>query len=175
LARAQQIAIYAPFRALRPRRRVGMNVAIEIMRVARLESWSAAAVKTKVLIIDDDASIRQQLYWSLCDDYDVMTAEDLPTAIRRATVYNPAVSLLDLHLPPVLDSTHTGLRILEFIKAHCPRSKVFVVSSEDSAETQAACAAYGADGFLSKPLDVEQLHSTLRQTALTRQFETACT
>lgn len=129
-------------------------------------------MKTKVLIIDDDAAIRQQLYWSLCDDYDVLTAEDLPSAIRRATVYEPAVSLLDLQLPPAGGSTHTGLRILEYIKAHCPRSKVFVVSSEDSAETQAACAAFGADGFLSKPLDVEQLHSTLRLTTLTRQLET---
>ena len=128
-------------------------------------------MKTKVLIIDDDAAIRQQLYWSLCDDYDVMTAEDLPSAIRRATVYEPAVSLLDLNLPPVSDATHTGLRILEYIKAHCPRSKVFVVSSEDSAATQAACFAGGADGFLSKPLDVEQLHSTLRLTTLTRQLE----
>ena len=46
---------------------------------------SVSAMKTKVLIVDDDAAIRQQLYWSLIDDYDVMTAEDLPSAIRRAS------------------------------------------------------------------------------------------
>ncbi len=129
-------------------------------------------MKTKVLIIDDDASIRQQLYWSLIDDYDVTTAEDMPTAIRRATVYEPNVSLLDLHLPPAAGTTQTGLRLLEYLKAHCPTAKVFVVSSEDSAETQALCRAGGADGFLSKPLDVEQLHATLRLTALARQLET---
>ena len=128
-------------------------------------------MKTKVLIIDDDAAIRQQLYWSLCDEYDVLTAEDLPTALRRATAYEPNVSLLDLHLPPATGSTQSGLRILEHLKAQCPQAKVFVVSSEDSAETQAACFAGGADGFLSKPLDVEQLHSTLRLTALARQLE----
>ncbi|HEX8178144.1 MAG TPA: response regulator [Pyrinomonadaceae bacterium] len=130
-------------------------------------------MKTRVLIIDDDAAIRQQLYWSLCDDYDVMTAEDMSSAIQGAHVYEPAVSLLDLNLPPVFDAKHTGLHILEYLKAHCPRSKVFVVSSEDSAETQAACFAGGADGFLSKPLDVEQLHSTLRRTTLTGQLEMA--
>ncbi len=129
-------------------------------------------MKTKVLIIDDDAAIRQQLYWSLCDDYDVATAEDLPTALRSATLYEPNVSILDLHMPPANDSTQSGLRVLEHIKTQCPRAKVFVVSSEDSAETQAACFAGGADGFLSKPLDVEQLHSTLRLTALARQLET---
>ena len=131
----------------------------------------AAQVRPKVLIIDDDAAIRQQLYWSLCDDYDVMTAEDMPSAIRRVTVYEPHVSLLDLHLPPVPGSTLTGLRILEYLKAHCPHALVFVVSSDDNAETQAACFAGGADGFLSKPLDVEQLHTTLRQTAYAQQLE----
>ena len=129
-------------------------------------------MKTKVLIIDDDAAIRQQLYWSLCDDYDVATAEDMPTAIRSATLYEPNVSILDLHMPPATDSTQSGLRVLEYLKAQCPRVKVFVVSSEDSAETQAACLAGGADGFLSKPLDVEQLHLTLRLTARMRQFDT---
>jgi CheY-like chemotaxis protein len=133
---------------------------------------SVSAMKTKVLIVDDDAAIRQQLYWSLIDDYDVMTAEDMPSAIRRVTVYEPHVSLLDLHLPPAPSSTLTGLRILEYLKAHCPRALVFVVSSDDNAETQAACRAVGADGFLSKPLDVEQLHLTLRLTALARQLET---
>jgi DNA-binding NarL/FixJ family response regulator len=129
-------------------------------------------MKTKVLIIDDDTAIRQQLYWSLIDDYDVMTAEDLPSAIRRATVYEPNVSLLDLNLPPISDSTQTGLRILKYLKARCPTGKVYVVSSDDNAETQAACRAVGADGFLSKPLDVEHLHATLRRTMLARQVET---
>lgn len=129
-------------------------------------------MKPKVLVIDDDAAIRQQLYWSLCEEYDVLMAEDLPTALRRAIVYEPNVSLLDLHLPPAPGTTQTGLRILEYIKTHCPTSKVFVVSSEDSAATRAACRAGGADGFLSKPLDVEQLHATLRHTTLVRQLET---
>ena len=130
-------------------------------------------VRPKVLIIDDDVAIRQQLYWSLCEDYDVMTAEDMPTAIRRVTVYEPNVSLLDLHLPPAPSSTLTGLCILEYLKAHCPKALVFIVSSEDSAATQAACRAGGADGFLSKPLDVEQLRATLQQTTLARRFEMA--
>lgn len=131
------------------------------------------AVRPKVLIIDDDAAIRQQLYWSLCDDYEVMLAADLPSALRGATAYEPAVSILDLHLPPATGSTQAGLHILEYLKAHYPSAHVLIVSSEDSAETKAACFASGADGFLSKPLDVEQLHATLRYSTLARQFETA--
>ncbi len=128
-------------------------------------------MKPKVLVIDDDAAIRQQLFWTLCDEYEVMTAGDLQTAIRRAMVYEPAVSILDLHLPPVLDTPEVGLRILEYIKDHYPSSKVYIVSSESSIETRKACLQNGADGFLSKPLDVEQLLAAVRRSTLTQQLE----
>ncbi|MBA3320368.1 MAG: response regulator [Pyrinomonadaceae bacterium] len=128
-------------------------------------------MKPKVLIIDDDAAIRQQLFWTLCDDYEVMTAGDLQTALRRATIYEPAISILDLHMPPVLDTPEVGLRILEYIKAHHPGSKVYIVSSEASVEMQKVCLQNGADGFLSKPLDVEQLVAAVRRSTAARQFE----
>lgn len=128
-------------------------------------------MKPKILIVDDDAAIRQQLFWTLCDDYDVMTASDLHTAIRRITVYEPDVSLLDLHLPPALDTPEVGIRVLEYIKEHYPMSKVYIVSSEDNIETQKACFESGADGFLDKPLDVEKLLSAVRRSTLAQQLE----
>ncbi len=84
-------------------------------------------MKPKVLIIDDDWAITQQLFWTLCDDYDVTTANDLQSALRRATAYEPVLAILDLHLPPVPDSPEIGLRILEFIKARLPNAKVLIV------------------------------------------------
>lgn len=130
-------------------------------------------MKPKVLIVDDDVAIRQQLFWSLCDDYEVMMASDLPSAIRRATIYEPDVSILDLHLPPTLNSPDSGLRILEYLKGHFPLSKAFIVTSEANAEMEEACLQGGADGFLSKPLDVEHLLSTVRRLMLARQLEAA--
>jgi DNA-binding NtrC family response regulator len=123
-------------------------------------------MKPKLLIVDDDVAITQQLFWTLCDDYDVMTANDLSTAVRRATIYEPEVSILDLHLPPTLDSTEGGIRVLEFIKGRFPRTKVLVISSDATTETQQACFDGGADGFLDKPFEVEHLLSTVRRYAL---------
>jgi DNA-binding NtrC family response regulator len=122
-------------------------------------------MKPRILIVDDDAAITQQLFWTLSDDYDVVIANDMQTAVRRATIYEPAVSILDLHLPPAVESTEVGLRVLEFIKAHFPESKVLVISAVSGAETQRACYAYGADGFLKKPFDTEMLLSTMRRMA----------
>jgi DNA-binding NtrC family response regulator len=122
-------------------------------------------MKPRILIVDDDEAITQQLFWTLSDDYDVVTANDLQSAVRRATVYEPAVSILDLHLPPEADSPEVGLRILEYIKSHLPESKVLVITSSSAIETRNACYAVGADEFLDKPFDNEQLLATMRRMA----------
>lgn len=122
-------------------------------------------MKPRVLVIDDDEAITQQLFWTLSDEYDVVTANDMQTAVRRATTYEPAVSIVDLHLPPEDDSPEIGLRILEYIKFHVPKSKVLVMTSGSGMETRKACYAVGADEFLDKPFDVEQLLCTMRRMA----------
>ena len=128
-------------------------------------------MKPRVLIVDDDTAITQQLFWTLCDDYEVMMANDLQTAVRRATIYEPAISILDLHLPPVVDSPEVGLQILEYIKNRFPQSKVLVVSSAATEETQKACLESGADGFLDKPFEIEQLLAAVRRYAPERRLD----
>ena len=137
------------------------------------DDCEAPDMKPKLLIVDDDVAITRQLFWMLCDEFDVLTAHDLPSAIRRTTVYEPDVALLDLHLPPTENTPDTGLRILEYVKGHFPASKVFVTSSAASVETQKDCIRQGADGFLPKPLDMERLLSTLRISALADQLSLA--
>jgi|SRR6266487_4221049 len=122
-------------------------------------------MKPKILIVDGEEAITQQLYWTLCEDYDVVTANDMQTAIRRATLYEPNVSLLDPYLSPTMNSAEIGLRIIEYIKAHVPDSKVVVMSSSNGTDTKNACYAVGADGFLDKPFDTELLLSTMRRLA----------
>jgi DNA-binding NtrC family response regulator len=130
-------------------------------------------MKPKILIIDDDVSITQQLFWTLCDEFEVLTANSLSSAIRRATIYEPDISILDLHLPPTLDAPDTGLRVLDYVKQQLPSSKVFVVSSGASVELQKDCLRRGADGFLRKPIDVERLLETVRRTALASRLAAA--
>ena len=130
-------------------------------------------MKPRILVVDDDDAITQQLFWTLCDDYEVMTANDMPTAIRRATIYEPAVSIVDLHLPPAVQSPEVGLRILEYIKAHIPESKVLVVSSADCVDTVKACYAAGADDFLDKPFETEALLASIRRIASHRTVDFA--
>ena len=129
--------------------------------------------KPKVLIVDDDVAITRQLFWTLCDEFEVMTANDLSSAIRRATIYEPEVAILDLHLPPTLDAPDAGLRVLDFVKRHLPSSKIFISSSDPSVAMRKDCIRRGADDFFDKPLDVERLLSTVGRTALSRRLAAA--
>jgi DNA-binding response OmpR family regulator len=130
-------------------------------------------MKPRILIVDDDDAITQQLYWTLCDDYEVMTANDMSTAIRRATIYEPSVSIVDLHLPPSVESPDIGMRILEYIKGHVPDGKVLVVSSKDSDDTMKACYDAGADDFMDKPFEIETLRSSVRRMVMQRALSYA--
>src|SRR5678815_1516453 len=118
-------------------------------------------MKPRILIVDDDSTITQQLYWTLCDEYDVVTANDLQTAIRRATFYKPDVSILDLQMPPERDTPATGMRLLEFIKGHLSQSKVLIMSSNSASDVQNACLKAGADGFFAKPFAIEDMLASI--------------
>jgi CheY-like chemotaxis protein len=122
-------------------------------------------MKPRILIVDDDEAIIRQLRWTLNEDYDVITANDMPTAVRRVIIYEPTVTILDLQMPPLEDSPEVGLRILEYIKSHCPDSKVMVMSSANSIEIRKECYAVGADEFIDKPFETEKLLSTIRRMA----------
>jgi DNA-binding response OmpR family regulator len=118
-------------------------------------------MKRRILIVDDDSTITQQLYWALCDEYDVVTANDMQTAIRRATFYKPDISILDLQMPPERDTPATGMRLLEFIKGHLSQSKVLIMSSNSASEVRNACLNAGADGFFAKPFAIEDMLASI--------------
>jgi len=118
-------------------------------------------MKPRILIVDDDSAITQQLYWTLCDEYDVITANDLQTAIRRATFYKPDIAILDLHMPPDKCSPASGLRLLEYIKGHLSQSRVLIMSSNSDIEVRKACFAAGADGYFAKPFELEDMLASI--------------
>jgi len=122
-------------------------------------------MKPRILVVEDDEAIARQLYWTLSGPYEVLMANDMHTAVRRALLYEPDVSILDLHLPPNPESPEVGLRMIEYIKSHRPESKVLVISSANGIETQKACFAVGADEFLDKPFETEDLLVAMRRLA----------
>jgi CheY-like chemotaxis protein len=63
--------------------------------------------------------------------------------------------------------------MIEYIKSHMPESKVLVISSANSIDTQKACFAVGADEYLDKPFETERLLAVTRRIAPAQRFEVA--
>src|SRR5438094_777466 len=57
-------------------------------------------MKPGLLMVDDDEAIRTQMKWALSQDYDMCFAEDRRGALEAFEASAPAVTLLDLGLPP---------------------------------------------------------------------------
>ena len=56
--------------------------------------------KPRILIVDDDDEVRTQMKWALTERYDILLAEDRPSALKLLTQDRPNVVTLDLGLPP---------------------------------------------------------------------------
>ncbi|KQN24818.1 two-component system response regulator [Sphingomonas sp. Leaf33] len=111
----------------------------------------------KVLVVDDDAAIRRLLRTTLIRaDYAVVEAEDAKGALRLAAVEHPSAILLDLGLPD-----RDGLAIIPQLRAHGD-IVILVVSARDAVDEKVTALDLGADDFVSKPFDTEELLARLR-------------
>lgn len=128
-------------------------------------------LKPKILIFDKDPAITQQLFWTLCDYYDVVTANDYQTAVRRAAAYEPALAVLELNAPAVRGSADTGFRILDYLKSHLPKARVLGMTSDTFPDSKSKYRALGVDELLDKPFDTEQLLAFLRRLAPLRSLD----
>jgi DNA-binding response OmpR family regulator len=123
---------------------------------------SAAPVATKkILIVEDDADIRQLINLRLrALNYDTAFAGDAITAMSVARKENPDLIVLDLGLPG-----GDGFVIMERLKAIASLSTVpvVVVTARDPATSRERALASGARAFLQKPIDMAELASAVDQ------------
>jgi len=112
--------------------------------------------KPKLLVVEDDAGMQQQLRWCL-DSYDVLLADSRSSAMLQMRRHQPAVITLDLGLPPDAEGASEGLDLLQEILALAPGSKVIILSASEERAHALKAIALGAYDFHAKPLDVEVL------------------
>src|SRR5436190_2177002 len=87
-------------------------------------------MKPTVLIVDDDDEIRTQMKWALGQDYEVSFAGDRQSAIEMFRTTSPAVTLLDLGLPPSPNDPEEGLGVLADILNRDDTAKVIIISGQ---------------------------------------------
>ena len=120
-------------------------------------------MKPRLLIVDDDEAIRTQKKWALSQDYDVCFAEDRRGAVEAFEANSPAVTLLDLGLPPRPNECDEGMAALSDILAIDSTAKVIVISGQSEKQNAIQAVGSGAYDFLCKPVQMEELKLLLRR------------
>lgn len=113
-----------------------------------------------VLIVDDDASIRAMLGYVLHDEgYDVREAVDGAEALHELLVDAPDCMVLDLMMPKV-----DGVQVLRRRQDQqlAARTRVLVLTAKTETQDAVWCWELGADEYLVKPVDPEQLAREVR-------------
>jgi two-component system, NtrC family, response regulator len=120
-------------------------------------------MKPTVLIVDDDESIRTQTKWALNQDYDVCLAGDRRGAVGVFSATPPAVTLLDLGLPPRPNDPDEGLATLSEMLAIDNTAKIIVISGQSEKRNAIEAVGAGAYDFLCKPVEMDELKLVLRR------------
>jgi two-component system, NtrC family, response regulator len=114
-------------------------------------------------MVDDDEAIRTQMKWALSQDYEMCFAEDRRGALEAFEASAPAVTLLDLGLPPLPNECDEGMVTLSDILAIDSTAKIIVISGQSEKQNAIQAVGAGAYDFLCKPVDVEELKLLLRR------------
>ncbi len=111
--------------------------------------------KGPVLIVDDEPDIVDFLTTVLQDEgYATETARDGVEAIARIQESHPSLVILDLMMPHM-----NGFEVLDSLRADPPRNRpsIIVLSAKSTHQDILDALEKGADDFIPKPFDLEDL------------------
>ncbi|MFQ5835455.1 MAG: sigma-54-dependent transcriptional regulator [bacterium] len=124
-----------------------------------------------VLVVDDDERLRKQVYWALKDSYRVLQAEDRPQAHQVMEEALVDLILLDLRLPPRVNTPEEGMKTLEEIRRAKPEIEIIVITADKKEETCLRAIENGAYDYFSKPFDLEEMRVVLKRALLRQNLE----
>jgi len=115
--------------------------------------------------VEDDRSIARLVQLELEHrNLKVCCAHDGPSALKVAAQFNPAVVVLDIMLPGL-----DGVGVLKKLRQQGNKVPVIMLTARDTPADKVHSLDIGADDYLTKPFDIEELMARLR--ALLRRAE----
>jgi DNA-binding response OmpR family regulator len=113
--------------------------------------------KGRVLVVEDDPDIGDVVRRSLRrEGYDVRLAADGSAALNEAAIFEPDAVVLDLGLPQV-----DGIEVSKRLRADGD-VPILMLTARDSVESRVEGLDSGADDYLVKPFDLQELLARVR-------------
>lgn len=121
----------------------------------------------EILIVDDDAVHRRAVRLNMAGwGYAVTEADDGEEAVRQASARTFDLILMDIRMAKM-----SGLEALEQIRKIQPAVPVVIMTAYASVETAVSAMKMGADDYLTKPLNYDELQIKIARTAERRRLK----
>jgi len=113
----------------------------------------------RILIVDDDESIREVLTSILTDEGYIVEAVDTGEKAIKAThekFYN--LALIDIRLPDM-----EGTKLLTRLKDTVPKMRKIIITGYPTLQNAIEAVNKGADAYIIKPIDMEETLKVIRE------------
>lgn len=141
-----------------------MSVVAEMMTAPAGVEASAPKRRGVLLIVDDEDGPRQSLRVIFKDQYDILMAEDGPTAIELAQKHAIDVAVLDIRMAGM-----SGIEVLERLKYVDPHIEVIMMTAFETTDTIRQALRLRACDYINKPFDIATIRAAVGQ-AMQRRF-----
>jgi two-component system response regulator AtoC len=123
-------------------------------------------MSAQLLVIDDDAVTRELLTEVLqSEGYTVAACDSGPRALERAEHEHFDLAVTDVRMPEM-----DGIAVTRALKARDPAMQVIVMTAFGSVETAVEAIRHGAFDYVSKPMNLEEIKSTVRRALTERRL-----
>ena len=113
-------------------------------------------MKKRILVCDDEASIRLLLAEALHDDYEITEAADGHEALKMVTKEHPDLVIMDIKMP----GTH-GLEAIERIRERNTTVPIVICSAYRLLQDDIIVKTSDVAAFLTKPIDIVDLKTKI--------------
>ena len=119
-----------------------------------------------LLVVDDEDGPRQSLRVIFKDEYDLLMAEDGPTAIELAQKHPVDVAVLDIRMAGM-----SGIEVLERLKYVKPDIEVIMMTAFETTDTIRQALRLRACDYINKPFDIATIRAAVSQAMQRRTLE----
>jgi DNA-binding NtrC family response regulator len=116
-------------------------------------------ISYSIFIIDDEETIREGITMALEGDYQVAAFPTAESAIKAMKNTQPDLVLLDIGLPGI-----DGIEALSRIKSQDPDVLVIMITAYEDVNTVISAMKHGAYDYVLKPINMDSLDLTIRNT-----------
>lgn len=122
-------------------------------------------MRVKILLVDDEEIILQQMRLAFEADYEVLTCSTEADALTTFKREKPPVVTLDLSLRPNNPADLGGLRLVEQFLALEPTTRVIVITANNDETNALRAVRSGAFDYYTKPIRLEDLKIMIQRAA----------